>query len=348
MNTPLDRRDAMRAIAAPFVAAAALPLVRAAHAQDAEPPTAPTALPEDALAPYPKFVENRAITGTVRCIGSSAVGLVLNASRPAFRESQPDISLEVRSSGSSSAPQFLASGEADLAPMSRPMRAAEIESIERARNAPLRWVDIAVDAIAISVHRENPIARISLKDLDRTFSRDRRRGGGPAVLWEDLGVRDAAWAKRQIVLFGMGSGTGSHGLVQEVVLQGGAFRTAVNEEPVSSSVIQAIATDRFSIGYCSAYFSMGTGSRRTRALELEALDGSGYCAPIEEHIRSGRYPLSRSLRLYFVADPKRKPEAALQFLRFLLSQDGQEVIGDLGQFTLSPEQARAETEKTNY
>jgi phosphate transport system substrate-binding protein len=334
----IDRRTAIAALSAPLMAAA---VGRLAYAQDATTPPA-AVLPEDALAPYPEFIEDRGVSGTVTCIGSSAVGLVLNAARPAFRESQPDVSIEVRSSGSSSAPAFLASGESDLAPMSRPMRAAEIESIERARKAPVRFVDIAIDAIAISVHRGNPMSRISLKDLDRVFGRERRRGGAPAVTWGDVGVRDDAWVKQQIVLFGMGPGSGSNGLVQEVVLQGGTYRTAVNEEPVSSSVIQAIAADRLGIGYCSAYYS----ARRTKQLELESLDGSGYFLPNEENIRSGRYALSRALRLYFVADPKRTSGAAMQFLRFLLSQDGQEVIADLGQFTLSAEQAHAETAKT--
>jgi phosphate transport system substrate-binding protein len=162
------------------------------------------------------------------------------------------------------------------------------------------------------------------------------------VSWGDVGVRDEAWSKRQITLFGMGPGSGSNGIVQDVVLLGGAFRTAVNEEPVSSSVIQAIAADPNAIGYSSAYFT----AERTRQLELDTLDGSAFAAPTTENIRSGRYPLFRALRLYFVADPKRLSPATIQLMRFLVSQDGQELIEGLGQITLSPEQAHAEYAKT--
>lgn len=337
----LDRRRAILLMGAPLVAAALAG--RAGARQEAAPPAAEPALPEDRLTPYPEFPEDLTIRGTVRCVGSSAVGLVLNAARPGFRESQPDISIEVISSGSSAAPKALAAREADLAPMSRAMRQSEIDEIEKARGAPVRFVDIAIDAIAISVNRVNPMQRISMRDLDRVFGRERRRGGSPAATWGDLGLKQVPWDTRQVTLFGMGPGTGSNGIVQEIVLQGGAFRTAVNEEPVSSSVIQAVAADPSAIGYASAYFS----AQRARQLELEATDGAGFVPPTAEHIRSGRYPLARALRLYFVAD-RRTSQATMQFLRFLVSQDGQELIGDLGQITLDAATAHAEYAKTKF
>lgn len=318
-----------------------------ATSQDVAPPNNPvetassTGARDVDASPYPRFLENREITGTVRCVGSSSVGLILNTVRGGFREAQPEIDLVVESSGSSAAPKALASGTADLAPMSRAMRPAEIEEIEKARGAKVEFIDIAVDAIAICVNRANPITKLTLKDLDRVFGRERRRGGGPALVWGDIGVRETAVSSTKIELYGMGAGTGSNGIVSEVVLQGGPFRTTVNEEPVASSVVQAIATDPQAIGYCSAYFE----AARVRQLEIEALDGSGFVAPTEEAIRSGRYPLARSMRVYFVIDPKKPNPAAMQFLRFLVSEDGQDIIGSLGQKVLAPDQAHVQFAK---
>lgn len=291
--------------------------------------------------PYPRFIEDRSIKGTVRCVGSSSVGLMLNTVRTAIRDAQPGIELVVESSGSGAGPKALAEGKADLAPMSRAMRPAEIAEIEKARGAKVGYVEVAVDAIAICVNRANPMTRISLKDLDRVFGRERRRGGGPAVVWGDIGVRDTKLSGERIELFGMGPGTGSNGIVSEIVLDGGPFRTSVNEEPVASSVVQAVATDPLAIGYCSAYFE----AARVRQLEVEALDGSGFVAPTEANIRSGRYPLARSMRIYYVDDPKAFSPAARQFLRFLVSEDGQELIADMGQKALGPEQAHQHFDK---
>ena len=289
--------------------------------------------------PYPTFAPDPAVKGVVRCVGSSSVGSILNAMRSDFAQAEPDIELRVISSGSSEAPKALASGEADLAPMSRAMRPDEIALVEKARGCKVESIDIAIDAIAICVFHLNPITQLSMKDVDRIFGRERRRGGAPAMTWGDLGVRDPAWTNGKLVLFGMGPKTGSHGIMQEIVLKGGAFRTSVNEEPVASSVVQAIATNASAIGYCSEYFV--ERAPRARAVLLEATDGSGFIAPTDEAIRSGRYPLSRSLRIYFVRDPKRPNPAAIQFLRFILSDDGQWVVGELGQRRISPEQAHA-------
>jgi phosphate transport system substrate-binding protein len=293
-----------------------------------------TAVKDVDASPYPRFIEKPEVQGVVRCVGSSSIGLFLNAVKPVLASDQPEIEIVVTSSGSGEGPKALASREADLAPMSRAMRADEIAMVEKARGAKVEWIDIAVDAIAVCVNRANPMTRISLRDLDRIFGRERRRGGGPAVIWGDVGIRDAAWSAKKITLYGMGPKSGSHGIVQDIVLQGGSFRTTVNEEPVASSVVQAIATDPTAIGYCSAYFD----AVRIRQLEIELEDGT-FVAPTEAAIRSGRYPLTRSMRIYFVNDRNERSDAAMQVLRFLVSEDGQDVIRNLGQKTLSPEQA---------
>jgi len=340
-------RFGTRSRGALLVASATLTLagclqVQAPPKQDASKSVAAAAVAHDASdkqdidsGPYPKFGANPAIAGTVRCVGSSAVGLILNAMRRQFAEAEPDIALEVISSGSGEAPKALANGTSDLAPMSRSMKPEEIAAIEKARGCKVESIDIAVDAIAVCVNRHNPITQLSMKDLDRVFGRERRRGGGPAVVWGDLGLQEQPWASQKILIFGMGPNTGSNGIMREVVLDGGSFRTSANEEPVASGVVSAVATNTNAIGYCSSYFQ----AARVRALLLEATDGSGFVGPTDEAIRSGRYPLSRSLRIYFVRDPVRPNPAAMQFLRFLVSEDGQTLVGELGQKRISPEAA---------
>jgi len=337
----LTRRAALALLAAPAGAA----LAAAALAQEdatlgpAPSPTTPPVVPD--ASPYPTFRPEPSVTATVRCVGSSSVGLMLNALRNDFREAQPGVSLEIVSSGSGTAPKLLADGTSDLAPMSRAMRPDEIALVEKARGCEVRGIDVAIDAIAISVNRQNPLERISLRDLDRIYGRERRRGGGPVAGWPDLGVRVAGARSQEVVAYGLGENTGSYGIIREVVLLGGTYRTNVNEEPVSSSVIQAIAADPLAIGYASAFFD----AVRTRRLAVESLSGGEFLLPTEANVRSGRYPLSRALRIYFVVDPKRPNPGALQLLRYLVSEDGQEILGALGQLTLAPEQAHEMTRR---
>lgn len=313
-TTGMTRRTALGAIAAPL---AFTVLSRGSPAQSTPPADV------DATA-YGVFAEEPAVAGRVKCVGSSAVGLLLEKMRADFNDDQPLIEISVVSSGSGTAAAALASGEAMLAPMSRPMRASEIEEVEKRRKGKVEFIDFALDAIAVSVHSVNPTTRLSLRDLDRIFGRERRRGGAPATRWSDLGVTGAL-ATKTISLHGMGPQSGSHGLVQEVVLQGGPFRTAVIEEPVSSSVVQAVATDEAAIGYCSVAFE----SERVRRLAVEAADGSGFVEPRPEHIRSGRYPLCRSMRIYFVREAVAASPAARKVLEFAVSEDGQQIVEQL-------------------
>lgn len=351
----IDRRTVLAGLAllaSPLVAgvvgcASRETVADAAPSEPAAPPE-PTAPPEVDASPYPTFMEDPGLAGTIRSVGSSSVGLVLNSVRPLFREEQPEVELKVVSSGSSDAPKALASGESDIAPMSRFMTADEIAAIEAQRGRRVLHVDIAIDAIAFIVNRVNPTTRVSLRDLDRMYGRDRKRGGTPITRWGEAGVLDAEGrpSARPVVLHGMSPKTGSNGIVRETVLQGGSFRTSVNEEPVSSSIVQAIATDPWAIGYCSAYFTSEVFKvERIRVLEVESLDGREYLKPTDESVRSDRYPLSRRLRIYFVDDLATRNPAAAQLLRFLLSDDGQEFVRDLGQRALSPAQAHAEFAK---
>jgi len=340
----MSRRDAIALLGVPLVLAGC---VMKTIPNPAAPPPDPAPEPHaDAIGAYPIFQPQPGLTGTVVCEGSSAVGLILNAMLADLREAQPGITLEIVSAGSGAAARALAEGRCDLAPMSRPMTAEERERVEKSRGIPVRSIDIALDAIAICVNVDNPLERIGMQDLDRILGRERKHGGPPVTRWADVGVAGPI-GELPIVAVGMGPDSGSNGLVRDVVLKGGSFRTAVIEEPVASAVMQSIAADRAAIGYCSVFFAAGRATRpdvpirpsRTRVLALEAADGSGFVLPDDESIRSGRYPLARSMRIYFAFDPARPNAAARQLMRFLVSEDGQEILGHLGQKTLSPAQA---------
>ena len=337
-NGRITRRTALGAIAAPVAFAAFGSRVLAQAAPTATPPVVPP-MAVDATA-YSVFMEDPSIEGRVKCVGSSAVGLLLEKMRVEFSEDQPRIDISVVSSGSGTAAAALASGEAMLAPMSRAMRASEIEEVEKRRKGKVDFIDFALDAIAVSVHFRNPTTRMTMRDLDRVFGRERRRGGAPAARWSDLGVSGDLGAKT-IALHGMGPQSGSNGLVQEVVLQGGPFRTAVIEEPVSSSVVQAVATDEAAIGYSSVAFE----SERVRRLSIEAIDGSGFVEPTPEHIRSGRYPLCRAMRIYFVREAVAKSPAARKVLEFAVSEDGQQVVEQLLMMRVPAENANRSFER---
>jgi phosphate transport system substrate-binding protein len=126
--------------------------------------------------------------------------------------------------------------------MSRPMKNTEIDAFERKYGYKPLEIKVAIDALAVFAHKDNPIPSLTMQQVDSIFS-STRKGGGPAFdRWGELGLT-GAWATRPLSLYGRNSASGTYGFFKDVALRGGDFRATVKEQPGSSSVVQGISTD---------------------------------------------------------------------------------------------------------
>ena len=160
------------------------------------------------------------------------------------------------------------------------------------------------------------------------------RCGEPIRTWGNLGL-DGEWKDRPIALYGWERSRTPSVLFRELVLDDGEFCASLHPQPTSSSIVQAVGADPAGIGYASIFFR----TRRTRPLPLEGLDGRMY-TPSPDNCQGGKYPLARFLFVYANKSPS-KPLDPLtaEFLRFVLSRQGQQVVCDGGNFPLSAEVA---------
>ena len=172
----------------------------------------------------------------------------------------------------------------------------------------------------VFVHKDNPIASLSLEQVDAIFSKN-RNGGAKADIrtWGDLGL-EGEWKNRPISLYGRNATSGTYGYFKEHALFKGDFKPTVKEQPGSSAVVQAIASDKAAIGYSG----IGYATADVRAVPLAPKSGEDPVPTDPERAYSGEYPLARFLFL----SVNRKPGSALdplrrEFLRYVLSADGQ-------------------------
>jgi phosphate transport system substrate-binding protein len=259
----------------------------------------------------------------------------------AFKTYYPNVNVQVQASGSSTASPALVEGTAQFGPMSRPMRLNELEAFEKEHGYKPTELKIAVDAIGIFVHKDNPIKGLSFNEIDNIFSSTLRCGGdAPIESWAMLGV-DKNWAKRKIQLFGRNSVSGTYGYFKKTALCGGDFRRNVNELPGSASVVQAVASGINTIGYS------GVGYRVSNAKRLPiSTSGTHYIEATPETMISGEYPLSRYLYVYINKHPaKRLSLIETEFIRFIYSKEGQLVVEKDGYLAISPAIANKELEK---
>ena len=309
------------------MAAAALAAVWATLAAASVWAQSPNAPPRAAsnLAPYARADP---LGGAVKGAGSSTVAGLLKQLIDAFEALQPGVSFDIDGAGSGTALAGMLEAPATLGLLSRPMTLAERERFRAKYGHAPTEVKIAVDAVGVFVFKHNPVKALSLAELRRAFGRDADAVDRWGALLPDTPLENE-WRDRKVVRFGLERGRGAYELFRDAVLAGGEFAGDIDIEPVSTSVVQGVATQAGGIGYASVFFR----TERTRLLPIS--HQGERVEPTADNALSGKYPLARFL--YVIVN--KKPDAPLdalrrQFLFFVLSRDGQDLIARQGFFPL--------------
>ncbi len=272
-----------------------------------------------ALMPYKRV---SGISGNLSSVGSDTLANLMTYWAEEFKRRYPNVNIQIQTAGSSTAPTALVEATAQIGPMSRMMKTKEVEAFEQEYGYKPTAIKVAVDALAVFVHEDNPLKGINFEQLDAIYSRTLRCGGlEPINQWGQLGLT-GSWQNRGIQLFGRNSVSGTYGYFKKRALCRGDFRNNVNEQPGSASVVQSVSTSLNAIGYS------GIGYKTTgiKAIPV-AREGNDYVEATIENSVNGRYPLSRFLYVYVNKHPN-KPLAPMEgeFLRFILSSDGQKIV----------------------
>src|SRR5262249_54235212 len=146
---------------------------------------------------------------TLKIVGSDTMRSEMLLLTEGFRKFYPNVGFEIESKGSSSAPPALISGAAHFGPMSRGMKAREINDFKQKYGYPPAAIPTSIDMLAVYVHKDNPIKGLTLQQVDAIFSQSRKGGYSKEVnTWGDLGL-DGEWADRPIVLYGRNPTSGT-------------------------------------------------------------------------------------------------------------------------------------------
>ena len=270
----------------------------------------------------PSYSKVSGVSGNISSIGSDTMNNLMTLWCESFNKFYPNVKCQIEGKGSSTAPPALIEGTAQFGPMSRPMKSAEIDDFEKKFGYKPTPISTAIDTLAVYVNKDNPIECLSLVQVDEIFSKARTCGGTEEIkTWGQLGVT-GDWADRPISMFGRNSASGTYGYFKEHALCKGDYKDMVKEQPGSASVVQGVAEDRFGIGYSG----IGYKTSGVRAVPLSK-DGGPCSEPNLENVLNDSYPLGRFLYLYVNKHPN-KPLDPLrdEFLKFVLSKEGQEVV----------------------
>jgi len=290
----------------------------------------------------PSYQPVSGVEGTVISVGSDTLNNLMALWSEGFRSYYPHVQIEIEGKGSSTAPPALIAGTAQFGPMSREMKASELDQFEARYGYPPTQMRVALDALAVYVHRDNPIQGLTLAQVDAIFSKSRACGQPENVTtWGQVGLTGSL-AGRPISLYGRNSASGTYGFFKENALCGGDYKDEVKEQPGSAAVVQGVTVDVYGIGYSG----IGYRTSGVRAVPLAFADGEAPAEPTLENVIAGDYPLGRFLYIYINKTPEQPLSPVVrEFLRYVFSREGQEAVIRDGYLPLPLEVIEAELAK---
>jgi len=271
----------------------------------------------------PDYQPVRGISGNLSSVGSDTLANLMILWGEEFKRVYPNVNIQIQAAGSSTAPPALTERTANIGPVSREMKDNEIEAFESRYGYKPTAVPVAIDALAVYVHIDNPLPGLTLAQVDAIFSSNQRCGLRQSIqTWGDLSL-PGPWQRRNIQLFGRNSVSGTYGYFKEVALCGGDFKNNVNEQPGSASVVQAVGASINGIGYSG----IGYLTSSVRPVPLARNADLPFVEVSAENALAGSYPLARFLYIYINKEPNRElPPLEEEFLKLILSTVGQSVV----------------------
>lgn len=285
------------------------------------------------------------VSGSLKIQGSDTMSPLMTRLAAEFQRRQPQVTINVKGGGSTKAvSEFLEpptpgrivlqeerTNHFLLLATSRELLDSEIKQFVAQHGYEPLAIPVAVDAVALYVHKDNPLSGLTLDQVDAIFSTTRNRGFKTDVKqWGQLGLANG-WEKAEIQLHGRDRKSGTRAFFQEHVLAGGEFAPNLQEYPGAASVILALSRDQFGIGYNG----LGLQASAVRIVPLAESQGMPFVTPSSMTVADQTYPLHRILYVYLDKSPKSPlPPAAQEFLMFITSREGQEAVVRAGFFPL--------------
>lgn len=282
------------------------------------------------------------VAGNLSSVGSDTLANLMTFWAEEYKRQYPNVNIQIQAAGSSTAPPALTEGTSNLGPMSRKMKDNELEAFEKKFGYKPTAIRVAIDALAVYVHKDNPLKSLSMEQVDAIFSATRKCGASEDLTtWGQLGLT-GSWAARPMQLYGRNSVSGTYGYFKEHALCKGDFKNNVNEQPGSASVVQSVTSSINGIGYSG----IGYKTSGVKAVPLAKKAGEAPIEATKENALEDTYPLSRYLYIYVNKHPNKPvPPLEAEFIRLVLSKIGQQVVVKDGYIPVSSKVVEKELAK---
>lgn len=274
-------------------------------------------------ASLPEYKKVSGVSGNLSSVGSDTLANLMTLWAEEFKRIYPNVNIQIQAAGSSTAPPALTESTSNLGPMSRKMKSKEVAMFEKKHGYKPMPVGVAIDVLAVYVNKDNPIKGLTIPQVDAIFSSTRKCGAKEDITtWGQVGV-SGDLASKSIQLYGRNSVSGTYGYYKKKALCKGDYKSSVNEQPGSASVVQSVTASMNGIGYSG----IGYKTAGVKTVPLAKKAGKPFVDATPENALNGTYPLARVLYVYVNKAPNKPVEpVVLEFMKLVLSKQGQENV----------------------
>ena len=260
---------------------------------------------------------------TIQVKGSDTMVNIAQAWAEEYKNVAPNVNVEV-SGGSGVGIAALEKGTIDIADASRNMKPEEIEQARRNTGKVPKEFVVGFDALAIYVHKDNPLQEITFEQLTQIFAE-----GGTTEKWAQLGVTIPGASDDVIVRVSRQSSSGTYEFFREHALGKKDFKLGSRDMNGSKEVVELVGSTKTAIGYSG----MGYATAGVKILRLSKKAGEPAIQASVANTLAKTYPLARSLLIYTAGDPE---GAVKSYLEWILSPAGQKIVEESGYVPVPP------------
>jgi len=258
--------------------------------------------------------------GSVKIAGSNTILPLSQLWAEGFMNQYSGTSVSVAGGGSGQGFSSLLNGTCDIANASREAKPKEIQAA-RDRNSKLVAHKVARDGLSMIVNPSNNVKNLTMKQLADIYS-------GKAQTWDQVGGN----SKKNIVVVGRDSSSGTYGFIQDTLLAGRAYAKDMMNIPTTQQICTIVSQSADAIGYAGmAYAEEFEKKGKVRIISISRKTGEPGMKPTVANVMDGTYPLFRFLYMYTLGTPS---GVKGEFIKFALGKEGQELVTKSGYLPL--------------
>jgi phosphate transport system substrate-binding protein len=246
----------------------------------------------------------------IKVKGSDTVLPLSQKEAEVYMKSNKDASITVIGGGSGVGIAALIDGTTDICMASRKMKIDEKQKLLDGGKSP-KEVTIAYDALSVIVNPENKVSQLTREQLEGIFT-------GKITNWKDVGGAD-----EKIVAYSRESSSGTYEFFKEHVLNKKNYGSSVLLMPATGAIVQSVSQTKGAIGYIGLAYM----EKSTKALKVSFDNGKTFIEPSVEGAKNKTYPITRPLYYYYLSTMEKTVKP---FVDFILSPEGQKIVGDVG------------------